>query len=277
MTTDYKVFKVEFDVKSEKVEDGLHTFEGYASTFGNRDLVNDSFRKGAFAKTIKESGPPKNNIKVLWQHDWQKPIGLPEVLSEDDHGLYFKAVLNKTSWAKDAWEALVSEAVDKISVGFDPVRYEIDKDDVDDNGFVWREFIESKLREFSPVTFPCNPEADITGFKEYLHGLYIGDAKSKAAFLDRPDLAETFIKNLKSGKMAGRLQRSGEVKELLNRLQALVLATPDSDESYFAPDNTTQNIDEKSTLQATPQETADNISDEDAKSFLDAIEQMKNI
>jgi len=52
-----------------------YEFEGYASTFGNEDLVGDIVEKGAFKKTIQER-LPKNLIKVLWQH--YDPMGVPK-------------------------------------------------------------------------------------------------------------------------------------------------------------------------------------------------------
>ena len=43
-----------FDLKNSVVDEVGRTFEGYASTFGNTDLVGDIIKPGAFKKTIAE-------------------------------------------------------------------------------------------------------------------------------------------------------------------------------------------------------------------------------
>lgn len=65
---------------------------GYAAKFGNIDLHGDMIMPGAFTKTIKERGPEgKNEIWFLHDHDTSKVNGKPNILKEDDYGLYFEA------------------------------------------------------------------------------------------------------------------------------------------------------------------------------------------
>jgi len=81
-----------------KVDLDKNEFEGYASTFGNRDLVGDIVERGAFAKTIQER-LPKGLVKVLWQH--YEPMGLPKHMEEDSKGLYVVAKVSKTNENQD--------------------------------------------------------------------------------------------------------------------------------------------------------------------------------
>ena len=62
--------------------------EGYASVFGTLDHHNDIIIKGAFASSIRKK------IKLLWQHDTLKPIGIIHRLAEDDFGLKIEAEIN---------------------------------------------------------------------------------------------------------------------------------------------------------------------------------------
>ncbi len=61
---------------------------GYASVFNIIDSQNDIVQKGAFEDTKAE------NIKLLWQYDTQKPIGIIKSLYEDDYGLKIEAEIN---------------------------------------------------------------------------------------------------------------------------------------------------------------------------------------
>jgi len=148
-----KSFPFEAKVDLEKYE-----FEGYASTFGNEDLVGDIVEKGAFKKTIQER-LPKNLIKVLWQH--YDPMGLPKHMEEDSKGLYVVAKVSKTRENQDRLQLMKDGVVDRLSIGYDVVKREVD-DSAKDRTVRLKEL---KLYEFSPVTFPANEEAVITGVK----------------------------------------------------------------------------------------------------------------
>ena len=148
-----KSFPFEAKVDLEKYE-----FEGYASTFGNEDLVGDIVEKGAFKKTIQER-LPKNLIKVLWQH--YDPMGVPKHMEEDSKGLYVVAKVSKTRENQDRLQLMKDGVVDRLSIGYDVVKREVD-DSAKDRTVRLKEL---KLYEFSPVTFPANEEAVITGVK----------------------------------------------------------------------------------------------------------------
>lgn len=136
------------------------TFKGYASTFGNVDEVGDIIEAGAFTKSIMERGPSgTKQIKVLWQHD--EPLGMPILMQEDSKGLYVEAKISKTRLGDEALELMRDGVVDRMSIGFSIPQ---GKSEWDDTMGV-RKIKEVKLFEFSPVTFPANEMAVVTGVK----------------------------------------------------------------------------------------------------------------
>lgn len=139
-----------------KIDATKRTIQGYASTFGNKDFVDDIVMPGAFKKTIQERG---SQVKLLWQH--YDPIGKAIHMEEDSKGLYVEAYVSNTTQGNDALELAQDGVIDKFSIG-----YEVIKDEYD-AGQKARLLKELKLHEFSMVTFPANEEAGITGVKSY--------------------------------------------------------------------------------------------------------------
>jgi hypothetical protein len=170
---------VKFETKS--IDDAK--FEGYASFFNNIDSYGDIIEKGAFSKTIKEN---VNRIKVLWQHDPTEPIGIPEVMAEDENGLYVKAKISATDAGKKAMTLIRDGVVTEMSIGFDIVKS--DYKPVGNKRF--RLIKEVKLWEFSPVTFAANDQAKILQIKSLLQSTdndTIGKALSYIQSLKRAE------------------------------------------------------------------------------------------
>lgn len=138
-----------------KINEENRIFEGYASTFGNKDYVNDIVVAGAFKKTISERFPTKQ-IKVLYQHS--QPLGMPLHMEEDSKGLYVKAHISKTTLGNDVLELMRDGVIDRMSIGYDVLQDEENQDGA-------RLLKELRLYEFSPVTFPANDEAIISSVK----------------------------------------------------------------------------------------------------------------
>ncbi len=140
--------------------EGDGAFEGYASIFGNKDLGNDVIRKGAFENTLKGKKPKQ--IKLLYQHKTDEPIGVIDSLSEDNKGLYIKGRLAMgTQKGKEVFELMKMGALDSMSIGYRlaPEDYKYDPKER-------RRVIKSvDLMEISLVTFPMNPKAKITKVK----------------------------------------------------------------------------------------------------------------
>lgn len=144
----YKAITMETKVNHEK-----RLIEGYASTFGNKDRVDDIVQPGAFKKTISErfDDGRKKDIKVLWQHF--HPIGLPIHMEEDEKGLYTVSKIANTPQGDEALALAAEGVIDKMSIGYDIIKSE-------PKGKV-NLLHELKLYEYSLVTFPANEEASI--------------------------------------------------------------------------------------------------------------------
>jgi len=139
-------------------EDG--TFEGYGSVFNNKDLGNDVIRKGAFANTLKYRKPKQ--VKLLYQHKTDEPIGVIDSLEEDNKGLYIKGRLAMgTQKGREVYELMKMGALDSMSIG-----YRLSPDDYKYDPKQKKRIIKSvDLMEISLVTFPMNPKAKITKVK----------------------------------------------------------------------------------------------------------------
>ncbi len=135
-------------------------FEGYGSVFGNKDLGNDVIETGAFAKTLKRKKP--NQVKLLYQHKSDMPIGVFDEIREDEKGLYVKGRLAlQTQAGKEAYELLKMGALDGLSIGFRVNPKEVSYD----NRANKRIIKEVELMEVSLVTFPMNPKATVMSVK----------------------------------------------------------------------------------------------------------------
>lgn len=143
-----------------KAIDATGVFEGYGAAFGNVDLGGDIIVPGAFAKSIQSIKESGRLLPALWQHDCDEPIGVYTELSEDEFGLKFtgKLVL-EVEQAAEALALMKAGAVTGMSIGYAPVEYEFDVE----TGV--RTLREVDLYEISPVTFPMNELARISGAK----------------------------------------------------------------------------------------------------------------
>ena len=132
-------------------------FAGYASVFGVVDSQRDIVLRGAFSKSVKGRA---GEIKFLWQHQQDEPIGIFDAMFEDARGLYVEGrLLLDVQRAKEAHTLLKMGAISGLSIGYSPVRYTIDKK----TGV--RRLSEVELWEVSLVTFPANEAANVTVVK----------------------------------------------------------------------------------------------------------------
>jgi HK97 family phage prohead protease len=187
--------QLSFEVKQINREDpNYFTFEGYASTFGNIDLGDDIVAKGAFTESLKEN--PK--VKVLWQHKMDEPIGVPQIMREDEKGLFVVANLPKEDqFVKGRVMPQVKiGSVAEMSIGFFIKDYEMKEID----GRNIRVITKLDLFEFSLVTKAMNPQAQVTNFKSYKE-TEIKSLKDIEIFLKSGGMsqngAKTLISNVK--------------------------------------------------------------------------------
>lgn len=140
-------------VEEEPDEDGKHRIQGYASVFGVRDSYGDIVVKGAFERTLRE----RPDVKVLYQHDTDNPIGKQVEAFEDDYGLVVTGELSNTDLVTGTVIPLLFDRVlTGLSIGFNVV----DEEYVEDIRSWLLKDIE--LWEWSPVTFPANELATVT-------------------------------------------------------------------------------------------------------------------
>jgi HK97 family phage prohead protease len=136
-----------FIIKADNLEKTI--ISGYASVFDTVDSQNDMVEKGAFENIKSE------NIKLLWQHDVSRPIGVIKSACEDDYGLKIEAEINnKTTCGKEASELIKQKAVDGLSIGFCTEDFEYNNQGI-------RLLKRIDLMEISIVTFPSNKRAGI--------------------------------------------------------------------------------------------------------------------
>ncbi len=153
------VFDIECEYKDLDADDD-GSFEGYGSVFNNKDLGNDVIKSGAFADSIKYKKP--RQIKLLYQHKTDEPIGVIDSLVEDSKGLKIKGRLAMgTQKGKEVYELMKMGALDSMSIG-----YRLSPDDYKYSDKLKKRTITNlDLMEISMVTFPMNPKAKVTKVK----------------------------------------------------------------------------------------------------------------
>ena len=129
--------------------------EGYASRFGLPDHGGDIVAKGAFAASLARLAARGDKVRMLWQHDPTKPIGVWDEIREDATGLWVKGrLLSEVTLAREAATLIEAGAIDGLSIGYRTIRAEKDRQGR-------RVLNEVELWEVSLVTFPMMPEAKL--------------------------------------------------------------------------------------------------------------------
>ena len=125
----------------------IHEFQGYASLFGIVDQGGDVILPGAFAASLRASGP--RGVRMLFQHDPGKPVGVWLSLVEDGRGLKVHGRLTKGASRSDDLARLIADgAIDGLSIGFRARAVRRDRP----TGL--RRLVAIDLIEISLVTFP---------------------------------------------------------------------------------------------------------------------------
>lgn len=158
----------EFETKSSAIpldikaagDDG--TIEGYGSVFGAVDSYGEAVEPGAFVDSLVEARRKGRKIKMLYQHDPGRPIGLWDDLAEDSKGLHVRGRLLKDSIPDAATAyALAREGVlDGLSIGYRTVESAPHPDK--QNVLLLRKL---DLYEISIVTFQACEPAKIQSVK----------------------------------------------------------------------------------------------------------------
>lgn len=154
---------------------------GIASVFGNIDSYNDIVHPRSFRKTIKENG---HRVKHLWQHDfWAPPVAnitklaevkrdaLPEKIQEEfpeaKGGLEVHRSYLNTDRGDEILEGITSGAITEMSFGFDPVKFDFNEVELDeDRTIMVRHIRELRLWDTSDVNWGANPATSASKSEE---------------------------------------------------------------------------------------------------------------
>lgn len=183
MNTKIKKIKA-FEVKNASLEikniDSYGKFCGYASVFNVKDSYNDIVLPSAFKKTLQKKSI-KKDIKLLWQHSQDKPIGYFEIIKEDPIGLYVEGkIMLDIQQGMEAYNLIKTKSVSGLSIGYMVKEAEYSKNDST------RLLKEIDLFEISVVTFPANEFSNITFCKS---------RSVEDSIMKKLDMLEIFLKN----------------------------------------------------------------------------------
>ncbi|MEZ5691495.1 MAG: HK97 family phage prohead protease [Rickettsiales bacterium] len=133
-------------------------FAGYASVFDVVDNQRDIILRGAFVNSLKGR---VGEIKMLWQHRQDDPVGVFEKIFEDSRGLYVEGrLLLNLEKAIEAYSLMKEGVISGLSIGYTPITYRVNEK----TGV--RTISVAELWEISLVTFPANDAARITVLKQ---------------------------------------------------------------------------------------------------------------
>ena len=127
--------------------------EGHASLWGAEDQGGDVVEPGAYAASLRRLAGMGGSIKMLWQHDPARPIGVWDEVREDARGLWVRGrILEGVAQGREAAALVRAGAIDGLSIGYRTVRASKDAQGR-------RRLAEVDLWEVSLVTFPMLREA----------------------------------------------------------------------------------------------------------------------
>ncbi|EYD73801.1 HK97 family phage prohead protease [Limimaricola hongkongensis] len=127
---------------------------GYASVFGKPDQGGDVVEPGAYAASLKRLEGCGGRVRMLWQHDPSRPIGVWDEVREDATGLWVRGrMLTEVAQGREAAALVAAGAIDGLSIGYRTRRARKDG--------AHRRLTELELWEVSLVTFPMLREARV--------------------------------------------------------------------------------------------------------------------
>lgn len=161
------------------VDSDARTFEGLASTWG-LDLGDDVIHKGAFKRTLDHWRKGKRVMPLIDGHDYSSTtavIGRMLDAKETDDGLWTTwKLISGSQRADEVLIRLREGVVDGLSIGYRPIKWEMEESDEARWGQV-RHLKEVELREVSVVLWPMNEEArvDLGTVKHQLQQLNLNE------------------------------------------------------------------------------------------------------
>ncbi|WPY95071.1 HK97 family phage prohead protease [Limimaricola variabilis] len=127
---------------------------GYASLFDRPDQGGDVVAPGAYTASLERLAAAGGRVRMLWQHDPARPIGVWDEVREDGKGLWVRGrILEAVAQGREAAALVAAGAIDGLSIGYRTRRAQKDG--------AGRRLTELELWEVSLVTFPMLREARV--------------------------------------------------------------------------------------------------------------------
>jgi HK97 family phage prohead protease len=211
-------FTLPFEIK---LAQGSGEIAGYASTFGNVDLVGDVIAPGAFAATLAEHRAADTAPAMLWAHDPAEPIGAWTDARTDGKGLLVAGKLSLETRRGAEARALAKAGALALSIGYRT------RDAAFENG--QRVLKDIQLFEVSLVSIPANPEARLTSIKGLaIDAGEIRDAIGFERFLKKSGFANSLARRLAAGwdSAIGRRDDDEALTEIVARSKTAPAASP---------------------------------------------------
>lgn len=126
--------------------------KAYHCVWGVPDDYGTVWVKGSWTRSIQERGPnsgAKNKIIVIRMHDQTVPLCVPNVLKEDDYGVYSEWEPDAIAVGDDIVTQVRSGTINQFSFGFNYLWDKMVYDDKSGNIII----NEAEIIELSPVTF----------------------------------------------------------------------------------------------------------------------------
>ncbi|OAT74901.1 primosome assembly protein PriA [Mangrovibacter phragmitis] len=186
--------RLDVPLKLKSVSDAGE-FEGYGSVFGVKDSFDDIVVPGAFSNSLA-GWKSKNALpSMLWQHQMSEPIGIYTEMREDDVGLYVKGrlLIDDDPLARRAHAHMKAGSLTGLSIGYVLKDWEYDRTK---EAFLLKDI---DLWEVSPVTFPSNDEARVSGVKSAFARGELPDQKTVERVLRDVGLSRTQAKAFMAG------------------------------------------------------------------------------
>lgn len=152
-----------FEVKA--LDESARTFSGLASTW-DEDLGGDIIEQGAFKRSLDAWRSSGKVLPLIDQHNYgsiRSVVGKMTAAKETKQGL-------ETDWSviegpdgDEVMRRLKGGYIDSLSIGYEAVKWEIEKPEGADPWNYVRHLKEVKLYEVSLVIWPMNPNALIDG------------------------------------------------------------------------------------------------------------------
>lgn len=169
--------------------------KGFACIFDLVDLAGDAVESGAFSRSLRLQ---KSGVKMLYQHDVTRPVGVWHHVQETPKGLWVEGNLAPNILLTDEISQLVKHRIiDGLSIGYRVVRSSAGRSPVR------RRLREVELVEISLVTFPMQPHARVVEFTStsQTQGDLVRRATARLTALAAPKEKQTHaIRNRSSDK-----------------------------------------------------------------------------